>query len=216
MLSLIVAAQVAALPIIWRFDNLQRIGGLAAQVEGTPALTDTPAGKAVRFDGKDDAFFIGWHPLTGAKTFTIEAIFRPDGGAFEQRWLHLAHEPQDARQAARILFEIRVEGGEWYLDAFATGPGYKHTLIFPEKRYPVGRWYHVAQTFDGGTYRAYVNGVLQGEAPLAYTPQGPGRASVGMRVNRVNYFKGAIYEARFTPQALTPDEFHPLPDRLRQ
>lgn len=216
MLSLIVAAHVATLPITWRFDNLGRVGGLAAQVEGAPALIDTPFGKGIRFDGKDDAFFIPWHPLAGAQTFTVEAIFRPDGGAFEQRWLHLAHEPQDATQAARILFEIRVEGDQWYLDAFATGPGYKHTLIFPEKRFPVGRWYHVAQTFDGTTYRAYVDGVLQGEAPLAYTPQGPGRASVGVRINRVNYFNGAILQARFTPRALAASEFQALPAELLQ
>ncbi len=215
MLNLIVAAQVAALPITWRFDNLQRVGGLTAEVEGSPALIETPAGKAVRFDGKDDALFVNWHPLHGAETFTVEAIFRPDGGAFEQRWLHLAHEPQDGSQASRILFEIRVENGEWYLDAFATGPGYKHTLIFPEKRFPVGRWYHVAQTFDGTTYRAYVDGVLQGEAPLAYKPQGPGRSSVGVRINRVNYFNGAIHEARFTPRALDPAEFTRIPSGLQ-
>ena len=63
------------------------------------------------------------------------------------------------------------------MDAFATGPGYKQTLIFPDKRFPVGHWYHVAQTYDGATYRSFVDGVLQGEAPLAFTPEGPGRSS---------------------------------------
>ncbi|MNE93475.1 hypothetical protein D3C80_1913320 [compost metagenome] len=65
----------------------------------------------------------------------------------------------------------------------------------------------MAQTFDGTTYRAFVNGELQTEADIAFKPQGPGRSSVGTRINRVNYFNGAVREARFTPRALTPDQF---------
>jgi hypothetical protein len=69
----------------------------------------------------------------------------------------------------------------------------------------------VAQTYDGKTYRSYVNGVLQGEAEVAYAPQGPGHMMVGVRMNHVNWFKGAVAEARFTPRALTPDEFLKVP-----
>ena len=95
----------------------------------------------------------------------------------------------------------------WYLDAFTRGPGYNHTLIFPERLHPCGQWFHVAQTFDGVLYRAYVDGVLQGEHPVPFKPQGPGRASVGCRINRVNYFKGAVRQARFTHAALPPERF---------
>ena len=55
--------------------------------------------------------------------------------------------------------------------------------------------------------RCFVDGVLQGEAPLAYTPQGPGRTSVGVRNNRVSWFNGALREARFTHEALPPRRF---------
>jgi hypothetical protein len=65
----------------------------------------------------------------------------------------------------------------------------------------------VAQTFDGTMYRSYVDGVLQGEHPIAFKPQGPGQASVGCRINRLNYFNGAVRQARFTPAALAPDRF---------
>lgn len=198
----------------WVFDRLDRIGGLPVRVEGDPKVVDTPLGKAIAFDGADDGLFIDQHPLAGAATFTLEALFRPDGGAFEQRWMHLAADepaPAPGQAAApsgtRFLFEIRVVGNEWYLDAFTRGPGYNHTLIFPDKRFPVGAWYHVAQTFDGRFYRAWVNGVLQGEAEIAFKPQGPGKASVGVRMNRVSYFKGAIREARFTHAALAPEHF---------
>jgi hypothetical protein len=165
--------------------------------------------------------FIDQHPLEGAPAFTFEVIFRPDGGNdFAQRWFHLAERdvntgllapagyPQNPDTNARFLFELRTKDGQWWLDAFVTGTGYRSLLLFEDKKHPVGQWYHVAQTFDGKMHRSYVNGVLQGELALnAYKPMGSGAASVGTRINRVNYFKGALRQARFTPRALAPDEF---------
>ncbi|MFD2783688.1 hypothetical protein ACFS32_24585 [Novosphingobium pokkalii] len=49
------------------------------------------------FDGVQDALILPRHPLAGAAQFTAEALFRPDGGAFEQRWLHLASDDQPGR-----------------------------------------------------------------------------------------------------------------------
>ena len=196
----------------WTFDRLDKIGGLAPHIEGQPEIVSTPLGRAVQFDGVDDALFLDAHPLAGAKTFTIEAVFRPDGGAFEQRWLHLAETgPDGVPTEARLMFEIRVVGNTWYLDAFANGPGYKYTLVFPQTRYPTGQWYHVAQTFDGKTYRSYVDGILQGEAEITYHPQGKGQTAAGTRINRRNYFHGAIRKARFTRRALKPAQFLRLP-----
>lgn len=211
--------------VTWRLDQLGRIGGLPVRVEGDPQMIPTQAGPAVAFDGVDDAIFIDRHPLAGAETFTIEAVFRPDGGAFEQRWLHLAEASAEAAagvyppvdpSGSRFLFEIRVVDGSWYLDAFVAGPGYRQVLMFPEKRYPLGRWYHVAQVYDGKTYRSYVNGELQGEAEIAFRPQSSGYASIGTRINRRDYFKGAVYAARFTHAALAPSQFLKLDQRLER
>jgi hypothetical protein len=199
-------------PEIWTFDNLKRIGGRDVRVEGAPRVIRSPLGRAVEFDGVDDALFLDVHPLAGAARFTFEVQFRPDGGAFEQRWFHL--ESIETPPAApgmsrtRMLFEIRVVEQSWYLDAFMRGDGYNHTLIVPEKLFPVGRWYHVAQSYDGTTYRAYVDGALQAEAAIPFTPQGPGRACVGMRMNKVNPFHGAVRQAAFTrDEALAPGAF---------
>jgi len=202
--------------IVWNFDRLDSIGGAPAHAEGHPQIISTPAGKAVLFNGVDDMLFVDKHPLAGAKTFTEEALIRPDGGAFEQRWLHLAEtDPKTGNDSdARFLFEIRVEGDRWYLDAFVVGPGYKHTLIVPAKTFPIGRWYAVAQSYDGKMYRSYVNGVLQDEAAIDFKPQGAGHASVGARINRVSYFHGAILQARFTPRALGTEEFLNVPAGL--
>jgi Concanavalin A-like lectin/glucanases superfamily len=198
---------------------LDTIGGLTPTVEGHPRIIDSPAGKAVEFDGVGDSLLIEQHPLAGAETFTFEAIFRPDGGASQQRWFHLAEidpktglatsvEKTTTEPNPRLLFEIRVvDENQWYLDAFINGPGYNKALMFADKRHPIGQWYHVAQVYDGRWYHSYVNGELQGEAEVAFKPQGPGRASVGVRMNKVNYFHGAIAKARFTSAALPVAEF---------
>jgi hypothetical protein len=204
------ASPAKAGDVVWRFDNLAHIGGLRPQVVGEPEVVDTPVGRAIAFDGVDDALYLPRHPLAGAARFTAEAIFRPDGGAFEQRWMHLNSD--DAGGQTRMLFEIRVVGKSWYLDTFVKGPGYSQALIDPARLHPIGRWYHVAQTFDGRTYRSYVDGVLEGEAKVAFTPQGPGNTSIGVRYTRVNYFHGAVRMARFSRRALPPSQFHRIPN----
>lgn len=192
---------------VWTFDNLVRLGEHRMKVLGDPQLIETPLGKAIEFDGDGDALFVETHPLAGAETFTWEVIFRPDSdGAEEQRFFHL----QESGSQTRLLFETRVLDDGWYLDAFANS-GESKPLMVPEKLHPGDRWFHIAQTYDGRWYRSYVNGVLQMEAELKLKPQGKGRTSVGVRINLVDYFKGAIREARFTRRALQPEKFLPIP-----
>ena len=211
---LLIAAAVCALastqgasPETWTFDRLDRIGGHATTVLGTPRVVETPAGKAIEFDGVDDALFVDVHPLAGATTFTWEAIFRPDGGNREQRWFHL----QENGSENRMLFEIRVVDDRWFLDSFNQSTTGSATLMNKSSLHPLGAWYHVAAVYDGKVFTNYVNGVKDGEAEVALSPQGPGRSSIGVRINQVYYFKGAIHSARFTRRALAPSEFQKLP-----
>lgn len=207
--------------VLWKFNNLERIGGLAPKVEGHPALVDSPVGKAVDFNGVDDALFFPGRPLVGAKEFSIEVIFKPEGGALEQRFLHIAEtDPATGTDAkptgtgdpnARFMFEIRVKDGVWWLDAFVNSKAGSKALIDPAKTHPVGPWYAVQQTYDGKTYRSYVNGVLENEADVPFTPHGPGHVMVGVRMNHVNYFHGAIAQARFSTRVLRPSEFMKVP-----
>jgi putative heme-binding domain-containing protein len=202
--------------VVWRFDRLDAIGGHKTTVLGEPRIVDAPGGKAVEFDGIDDALFIDDHPLAGAASFTWEAIFRPDGGQAQQRWFHLSE--QDPATGAdtdnRMLFEIRVVGDEWYLDSFSQSGAANKALMNREARHPLGAWYHVASVYDGKEFRNYVNGVLEGAAELQLAPHGAGHASVGVRITKEFYFKGAVRLARFTRRALSPAEFLEPPSTL--
>lgn len=191
----------------WHFDRLDRIGGVSTTVLGAPRVVETPIGRAIEFDGVDDALFVDAHPLAGAQVFTWEAIFRPDGGNPEQRWFHL----QENGSENRMLFEIRVVGTRWFLNSFNFSTTGSRALMNKSSLHPLGAWYHVAAVYDGNVFSNYVNGARDGAAEVELAPQGPGRSSVGVRINRVDYFKGAIHSARFTRRALTPGEFMRVP-----
>src|SRR5215475_4830086 len=115
---------------VWSFDRLEQIGGHPTTVLGRPRVIDTPTGKAVEFNGVDDGLMIDVHPLSGAETFTWEAIFRPDGGSAEQRWFHLEEKPATgSNENNRMLFEIRVIADKWCLDAFNRSGGTQKALL---------------------------------------------------------------------------------------
>jgi hypothetical protein len=201
-------------PEVWIFDHVDKIGGHTTTVLGHPRVIKTPLGKAIQFNGVDDAIFIPEHPLAGLETFTFEAIFRPErGGKPEQRWFHLAE--QDPKTGAdtdtRFLFEIRVIGDQWCLDAFVHTPTANKALMYRNILHPLDVWHHVAMVYDGQEFRSYVNGELQGKAAIHFEPEGRGHSSVGVRINKIDYFKGSVREARFTHSALTPDQFMRLP-----
>jgi hypothetical protein len=193
---------------LWKFDSLTNIGGHPVTVEGHPQLITTPAGKAIQFGGVADALFLNVHPLAGADAFTWEVIFRPDvDGLPEQRFFHLQEEGTDTR----MLFEIRIVDGKWCLDSFALAGGQSQALLDREKLHALGVWHHAAAVYDGREFRNYVDGQLEGSAPLHLIPQKAGRTSIGTRINRKDYFKGAVFEARMTRGALPVSEFLKIP-----
>ena len=215
--TLAAAALVAADPPAgetWRFDRLDRIGGHAVTVLGHPQVIETSLGPALSFDGVQDAVQLDFHPLAGAPTFTLEMIFRPDaGGGAEQRFFHLQEiDPQTGQATAtRLLFELRVIDGRWCLDGVAFSGTESKVLIDREKLHSLGAWHHAALVYDGRELRDYVDGVLEGSAAVRLAPHGPGRTSIGTRLDRRSYFKGAIFQARMTPRALAPAEFLGVP-----
>ncbi len=197
----------------WRFDNFQQIGGVRPRLIGTPSLVDTSIGKAMRFLGsqdRGDAIFLDALPLSGARFYTWEVIFRPlTGGCQEQRFFHL----QEAGSDARRLFELRILDNRWCLDSFAASepveqPGNAVALLRYEPQYlfPLDLWYTVAAVYDGDVLRSYVNGSLQMQAQVRLPPLGAGASSVGTRFTMRDYFSGDILLARFTDSALGVQE----------
>src|SRR5882724_12102773 len=120
---------------VWMFHQTSALGGYTTEVLGHPEVIETPLGKAVQFNGVDDALFVPMHPLAGAATWTWEVIFRPDAdGAPEQRFFHLQENDTDNR----MLFEIRLIGKEWCLDSFVKKGDASKALMDRSKLHPAG------------------------------------------------------------------------------
>ena len=188
----------------WNLHQLDKIGGLTTTIIGQPKMIDAPGGKAILFDGQGDGMIVESNPVVGLKAFTVEAIFRPDaGGSREQRWLHIQGNTRDDR----VLLEIRVEGDQWFLDTFIKSGENRRTLYAENFKHPLGRWYHVALVFDGAMMRHFVDGKEELSGALTIAPLDNGRTSLGVRMNRAYWFKGAISKVRFTARPLQPKEF---------
>ncbi len=207
VLPMVQAAQPAVVErqVVWEIDNVKWIGGQGVTVLGGPKVIETPQGKGVEFDGVDDGLVVPQQPVAAMRQFTAEVIFRPAAdGPKEQRFFHL----QEAEGDDRVLFETRLTpDGKWFLDTFIKSGEASVTLYAEKFPHPLDQWHHAAITVDGQTMRHYVNGSLEMQSPLAFEPLTAGESSIGVRLNKVFWYKGAIRKARFTPRVLQPNEF---------
>jgi len=203
--SLLMGAGEKEQHVIWELDNLEEIGGHKVIVEGEPKVIDTPYGKALEFDGVDDGIFFDVHPLAGMTEFTVEVIFQPYAdGQPEQRFFHM----QEQETTERVMFETRlIEDNLWFIDTFMQSNDQNYTMFAIGNKHELGPWYHAAIVVDGKTFKHYVNGKMELGKEVEFTPQKPGRTSLGVRINKVYWYKGAIRKARFTPRAMSSDEF---------
>jgi hypothetical protein len=189
---------------VWTLNSIVSVGGHPVRAEGSPRVIDTDKGKAVLFDGKRDALFVDVNPLEGLATFTLEAVFRPDAnGAVEQRFFHAQQEGKEDR----ALLETRMGGdGTWYMDTCVRSGRGLHALNNPKLTHPLGQWHCAALVYDGRQMVQYVNGVKELSKDIAFSPLEKGKASIGSRMNKVSWFKGAVRLIRVTPGVLPPEE----------
>ena len=183
-------ATFARSEVVWHIDNLSSIGGHAVSVVGSPRVVKAPFGRAVEFDGKGDGLFLDVNPIAGLQRFTVEAFIEPaaDGPA-EQRFLHLAEDGSENR----AMLETRIlPGGTWCLDTFLRHDPASLTLIDRSKTHPASAWHAVALVYDGEKMSHFVDGIRDAEGAVAFAPIGPGRTSIGVRQNKVSWFKGKI------------------------
>lgn len=188
----------------WQLGSLNASALTEESKSGNPSTISSPYGEAVQFDGKGDALFLERNPIVNLHRFTVEVIFRPDPkGQPEQRFLHMGEVDGD-----RMLIETRLtDDNQWYLDAFIKSGDSSKTLIDKNKIHPVGEWYHIALVVDDGKMDTYVAGNHELEGVVAFSPFKSGRTSIGVRMNKLYWFKGAIATIRITPKCLAPSEF---------
>jgi hypothetical protein len=192
----------------WALDNLASIAGHAVTVIGAPTIVSTPVGTAVEFNGASDGLMLDANPIEGLTQFTIEVLFEPAaGGPAEQRFFHV----QETGTDNRALLETRMIDGRWCLDTFLEHGTAARTLIDRARTHPAGTWHVVALVFHGREMTHYVDGVRELSGDVAFQPLGRGATSIGVRMNRVSWFKGRIARVRVTPYPLAAGELMQAP-----
>lgn len=190
-------------PVVWKVDNLKVIApGHPVEVIGSPQIVKDSTASAIRFNGAADGLMIPANPVEGLREFTVEMLIKPDmGGPLEQRFLHFQDD-----QETRGLMELRMYENGWAFDAFLRSATGQRALFDQKLLHPAGQWTWVAMTFRDGTLSSFINGKKELEGPVPFPAMGPGRTSIGVRQNRVSWFKGEIREVRFHPTALPAEK----------
>ena len=193
----------SAKPVVWYVDNLTSIAQHPISAIGQPSIRNDLSGANVSFDGVKDGLMVENNPIAGLQAFTVEVLFFPaNGGAFEQRFIHL----QEHASESRALVELRSENDNWYLDTYLHAPRSQLTLITPKHLHPHDQWYFAALTYDGTTMRHFVDAKEEASGRVSFAPLGAGRASIGVRQNQVSWFRGAVREIRIWPLALEANQ----------
>lgn len=191
----------------WNFRSLKALGGYPVKVLGEPkVIAADKDGQAIAFDGQDDGLLLDVNPLAGATEFRIDVVLKPYDAYpenVEQRFLHIQH-PADANR--RLLLELRLtDGGQWFADYYLRTENGSLTLVDSTKTHPVDAWATVTMVYKNGQLTGYVNGVEQVSGKMEYLPiSAAASTSVGTRMDRRSWFRGAIKTMRFSPKATVP------------
>ncbi len=205
LLCSLVISMSSAQPVVeWLFSDLLNNLPEDAVLLGNPTMTGSPYGDALLLNGVDDGIFLDYTPLLNLPEFTIEVIMRPDkNGLAEQRFLHMGEMSGD-----RVMLETRLTpDGYWYVDAFVQSGEVKLAMIDSTKLHPLGEWFNVALVNKKGKLEVFINGETEFREKIPFTPFTDGKTSLGVRQNKVYWYKGAFFKIRITPKAISPDEF---------
>ncbi len=188
----------------WKMDTVKSVGGFPTLVVGNPEVVDTSVGLALLFDGREDGLQINSNPIINAETFTVEVVFRPDQeGNLEQTLLHIREVFGDNS----VQLEIHNASDQWFLHSSLQSNENFIALESDSLLHSFGNWYHVAFVYDGEMVRQYVNGREELSGPLPVSRFERGRTALGMNMDLVGWFKGAMLATRFTPRAIEPKNF---------
>ncbi|HEY7448594.1 MAG TPA: LamG-like jellyroll fold domain-containing protein, partial [Vicinamibacterales bacterium] len=189
--------------------------GLLLQSSG-PSGQTAPAGTAVKFDGIND--FVTFGPATGpnglnATNFTLELWFRQDGaGVFASTGVGgveayplvaKGRNETDGGNFDTNYFLGLDSAGRLVADFEDMATGKNHSITGVGTVTP-GSWHHAAATYDGQTWKLYLDGNLDAELtlPAPFQPRSDSiqHASIGAALNstgvRNGAFNGVIDEVR--------------------
>jgi hypothetical protein len=191
--------------------------------DATPAcpngMTD-PNASALVFDGIDDYVTMGAAPSLGLDQLTIEAWVRRDGrgktfstGAGGLALVPIAGKGRGEGDGSNIdcNYTFGFAGDVLGADFEDAATGGNHPVT-GKTAIPLGQWHHVAATYDGTTWRLYLDGRLDGEAKANATPRKDSAQHFGIgaaldtKGAPAGFLHGAVDEVRVWKRARNATE----------
>ncbi|MEP7378988.1 MAG: LamG-like jellyroll fold domain-containing protein, partial [Chloroflexota bacterium] len=198
--------------VVTAVDASTNRSGPSNQVSVTP---DPAAGSALDFDGTNDYVTFGPAADAGVSSFTIEAWFRRDGpgvavatsgGSGGITAIPIltkgASEADGSNLDMNYFLGIRSSDNVLAADFEDSATGANHAVA-GSTAITSGVWHHAAATFNGTTWRLYLDGVLDATLNIgSFTPRSDSiqHAALATTLNSTGqpagYFNGVIDEAR--------------------
>ncbi len=200
---------------VWPLDNLERIGGFDVTVAGQPIVKTIDGSPAIEFDGVDDGIIVHGCPLDRSQSFTMELLFKPYPALPQNAEQRIVHVQDQLYPSRRALIESRLTSSNaWFVDTHIRADSSFLTLRDSLFLHPIGPWYHIALVCENGVGRHFVNGVEEMSGSVPFIPLMNAHVSIGMRMNRIWFFKGAIRAVALSRNALGIQSFALLPSVL--
>src|SRR5215216_6221036 len=206
--------------VVTAVDTSNNQSAASNEVSVTPLASN---GSALQFDGTNDYVTFGSASGLGVTTFTLEAWVKRDAGGTAMGTGTGGLGSGTFPLAYPVLTKGRGEGEtpanlntNYFLGIGTTGViaadfedtagGVNHPVI-GVGTIPIGSWHHIAATYDGQTWRLYLDGALDVTSTLSspFTPEatsiqhaalGSALLSTGLPGTSPGFFAGTIDEAR--------------------
>ena len=198
----------------------------------TVTVAPNPANKAIQLGGTNAFVTFGAAPGLGAQKFTLETWFRRDGAgvatftgtggvtAIPLVTKGMAEVDNNNNRDMNYFLGIRSSDNVLVADFEDMAAGLNHPVAGTSAIASDGVWRHAAATYDGATWRLYLNGVLEATLLVGnFTPRFDSiqHAALGTALNSAGvvtsgqtagFFNGVLDEARIWSYARSPQQIN--------
>ena len=136
------------------------------------------------------------------KQYTVECWVKPESVAdqtiVERAVWNRSTNPGD-KEYLRCNFQLAIKNGKWYTKFDPQGTTVNPVFVLSASDVELGKWTHLAATYDCKDLILYVNGVAQVPVPSELTPE-YGKGALALHQDDVTGVEGWGSEARFNYQ----------------
>ena len=197
----------------WKFDEMDGTiaydssgNGNDGTFVGNPQWVPGKINGALDFDGTDDNVYAASVQLS-TNAFTVALWFNSSSGLGTSSTRQDLLYWQVGNGRPHVTFNRSGTGeiGLWpNVGGDIQGP------LTTTHSWAAGTWYHIAATFDGNSFKIYVNGNAENAVQSPGTHSAASGLLIGCRTNQRNYFEGKIDDVRLYDKALTEAEIKRL------